>query len=157
MNPRNDKTSIQLRAQEIIQANPDGMYLRDALKQAILERYKNDSNALAEVAATSLMTGMSGLRKRTYELSDQPGMFEIPSVIGIRTDEGDLLIARESADLDHVRQWQREGQQHHSTQLLRFKRAGDELQGLKEEPGTIPWSAARNMLAPALEDLTDEE
>lgn len=143
----NDRASLQLRAQEIINASPNGMHIREALKRALLERYGHDPDALAEAAASYGAASMAGLRKRTYELPDDEGaLFQIPGVIGNRTEDGDLLIPRENANLGQVRQWQKEGQQHHATQLLRFKRAGKSLEPLKEEPADLPWWQARHML-----------
>lgn len=150
----NDRASLQLRAQEIINANPAGMSVREAVKQALLERYGHDENALAEFAATVAASSLTGLRKRTYELPDPDTqmMFEIPQVIGIRTEDGDLLVSRDHADLSQVRQWLGEGQQHHATQLLRFKRGQAEIEPLKNEEGTLPWWSARHMLCQADEE-----
>lgn len=157
MTRSNDRASLQLRAQEIINSNPDGMTTREALKRAILERYPNDPEAIADAFAAVAQSSMSGLRKRTYELPDEDsGLFEIPSVIGIRTEDGDLLIPREHAALGQVRQWQKEGQSHHATQLLRFKRAGADLDSLKDEPADLPWWSARHMLTQAEGENEDE-
>lgn len=157
MTKSNDRASLQLRAQEIINANPDGMTVREALKRAILERFPNDPDAIADAFAAVAQSSMSGLRKRTYELPESDeGLFEIPSVIGIRTDDGDLLVPRDHAALSQVRQWQKEGQQHHATQLLRFKRAGTDLDSVKDEPGELPWWSARHMLTESESGLEDE-
>ncbi len=154
----NDKASLQLRAQEIINASAQGMNIRQALKQALLERYGHDLDALAEAAAAFGASGMSGLRKRTYELpDDQASLFQIPNVIGIRTEDGDLLIPRQNANLGQVRQWQKEGHQHHATQLLRFKRAGKELEAVKEEPAELPWWQARHTLMQGAEEEAEDE
>jgi hypothetical protein len=154
-----DRRSLQLRAQEIINASPDGMTVNEALKRALLERYGNDVEALANAAA-SLGAGMlKGLRKRTYDLPEQEDgvLFQIPSVIGISTPEGDLLIPREQANTGQVKQWQKEGLQHHSTQVLRFKRAGRDLESLKDEPDDLPWWSARAMLTGIELDDEDDE
>lgn len=157
MSRNNDRASLQLRAQEIINASPEGMSIREALKQALLERYGHDPEALAEAAAAFGASSLSGLRKRTYELPDDQGaLFQVPNIIGIRTDDGDLLIPRQNASLGQVRQWQKEGQQHHATQLLRFKRAGTELDALKEEPAELPWWSARHALTQGEEEAVDE-
>lgn len=153
--PNSDRSSLKLRAQEIINASPNGMTVREALKQAAIERYGNNVDALADAFATAASSGMADLRKRTYELPDDDGaLFEIPAAIGIRTDEGDLLVPRDRASLGHVRQWQKEGQQHHSTQLLRFKRAGKHLEHLKGEDDALPWSNARGLITSG-EDETE--
>lgn len=155
---QNDRASLTVRAQEIINANPAGMSVRDAVKQALLERYGHDENALADFAATVTASSLTGLRKRTYDLPerDEQLMFEVPQVIGIRTEDGDLLVSRQHADLGQVRQWLQEGRQHHATQLLRFKRGQAEIEPLKEEDGALPWQSARHMLPPAGEATEDE-
>lgn len=159
MAQNNDRASLQLRAQEIINANPTGISVRDAVKQALIERFGHDENALADFAATVTASSLTGLRKRTYELPDPDTqmMFEIPQVIGIRTQEGDLLVARDHADLDQVRQWLDEGCQHHATQHLRFKRGKAEVEPLKNEPGTLPWWSARHMLVQGDEGADSED
>lgn len=146
--------SLQLRAQEIINAHPDGMTVRDAMKQAILERYADNPERMADAFATVAAGGMSQLRKRTYELPDDEGLFQIPSWIGIRTEDGDMLVQREAATLGQAAQWAREGLQHHSVQRVRFKRAADQLEQLKDEKRELPWWNARRLLA-AIE-TTDE-
>lgn len=152
----NDRASLQLRAQEIITASPDGMTVREALKRAILERYPNDPERIAEAFASAASGAMSGLRKRTYELPDDDGaLFEIPAVIGIRTEDGDLLVQREAAQAGQVLQWQREGHQHHATQLLRFKRAGTALEMLKDQDPALPWWKARHMLTSGESEADD--
>lgn len=157
MSYRNDRASLQLRAQEIINANPEGMTTREAMKRAILERYPNDIEAVAEAFAAVAQGSLSGLRKRTYELPDSEGaLFELPAIIGIRTEDGDLLVPRQHANLGQARQWQREGEQHHATQLLRFKRASNDLEPLKDEPAELPWWSARNMLTAVDEESADE-
>lgn len=144
---RIDRNSLQLRAQEIINGSADGMTVQQALKRALLERYANDPDGLAEACAMLAAGTMSGLRRRTYELPDSQGsLFEPPAIIGIRTEDGDLLVPRQHASLGQVKQWQREGQQHHATQLLRFKRAGADLEPLKDEEENVPWWSARAML-----------
>lgn len=146
-----DKASLQLRAQEIINASPDGMTTKDALKQAILERYRDDPAALADLAAGLAQSTMKGLRRRTYDLPDpgQSALFEIPTVIANRTKDGDLIIPRDHANVEQVQQWQREGDQYHSTQALRFKRFGEDLKPLKDVDPKLSWQAARRMLASA--------
>jgi hypothetical protein len=144
-----DRNSLQLRAQEIIIANPEGMTVKEALKRAILERYPNDPERIAEAFASAAQSAMSGLRKRTYELPDDNGvaLFEVPEVIGVRTEDGDLLVTRQVASLGQIRSWQKDGHQHHAAQALRFKRAGNQLDPLKDESDRLPWVNARQMLA----------
>lgn len=149
-----EKASLQLRAQEIINASPAGMTTTEALERAIWERFKDDPRGMAKFAAVATQSTMKGLRKRTYELPDpdQAALFDIPSVIGVPTDEGDLLVPREHANLGQVRQWQKDGQKHHATQLLRFKRAGADLAPLEDEPCDLPWQSARRMIATRQDD-----
>jgi hypothetical protein len=59
--------------------------------------------------------------------------------------------------LTQVKQWQKEGLQHHSTQVLRFKRAGRDLESLKDEPDDLPWWSARAMLTGIELDDEDDE
>lgn len=157
----NDRASLKLRAQEIIIANPDGMTVKEALKKAILERYPNNPERIAEAFAAVFQSAMSGLRKSTYELPDESGaLFPVPDVIGVRTEDGDLLVTRQAASLGHIRSWQKDGHQYHSTQALRFKRAGERLDPLKDEDDQLPWVNAHDVLA-AIErgsgDGQDEE
>lgn len=153
-----DKASLQLRAQEIINASPDGMTTKDALKQAILERYRDDPTALADLAASLAQSTMKGLRRRTYELPDrgQVALFDIPTVIANRTKDGDLIVPRDHANVGQVQQWQREGDQYHSTQALRFKRFGEDLKPLASVDASLPWQAARRMLSSAPVDSENE-
>ena len=153
-----DRASLQLRAQEILSAHPEGMTARAAMKQALSERYKHDPDGLAEFAAGVSQSWLSGLRKGTYELPDdgQGSLFQTPEVIAIRTDDGDLLVHRDSATLGQVRQWVKEAQQHHGTQSLRFKRFGKQIDQLKEEPDELPWPDARN-LGLAIEHVSEAD
>jgi hypothetical protein len=144
----NDRQSLILRAQEIITSNPDGMTARMAYKSALLERFKGDPEALAEHAASLAAGTLAGLRKRTYDLPDTEigALFNIPQVIGIRTEDGDLLVSRDHADTDQVQQWAREGDQYHSTQRLRFRRFREQLEPLKELEKPIPWWEGKSRL-----------
>lgn len=155
----NDRRSLQLRAQEIINASPIGITVNEALTSALLERYGDDIQGLARCAAAMGAGILKGLRRRTYDLPEPTAdvLFQVPSVIGISTVDGDLLVPREHAVIDQVRQWQKEGLQHHSTQVLRFKRAGRDLDELKDEPGDLPWWSARAMLTGMELDNEDEE
>lgn len=144
---RTDRASIQLRVQEVINNSPAGITARSALLVVLAERFKDDAAGLLEYAASVSESSVKGLRKRTYELPENgDALFEIPPVIGISTPDGDLFVPRETANLGQVRQWVREGDQHHSTQSLRFKRFGAEIEPLKEEPDELPWWSARSML-----------
>lgn len=151
------KSSLVLRAQEIINGSADGMTTKDAMKRAILERYADDPQGMAEAFASFAQSSMKGLRKRTYEMTDatQLALFATPAVIGVRTKDGDLLVPREQAHAGHIRQWQKEGQQHHATQHLRFTRFGEELKLIKDVPDETPWESARRML-PVAESSEDD-
>jgi len=140
-----DRQSLMLRTQEIISSSPDGITAREAYKRALVERFGTDMDALLE-HTSSLASGMlSGIRKRTYELPSEDTQLplNLPQVIGIRTEHGDLLVHRDHADLGQVRQWVREARQHHSTQRLRFDRFEQQLDLVKDEPDALPWWSAK--------------
>lgn len=153
--------SIRVRAQEIIQNSPTAMGTQEALEQALVERYQDDFAGLAKAAAALGAGALKGIRKRTYEIQEEDGqgsLFDVPSYIGIRTTQGDMLVPKDQATLGHVRQWQREGQQHHATQLQRFKRAGKALDSLKDEDESLEWFEARpKMLGLPSAESEDEE
>lgn len=156
---KSDRTSIVLRVQEIINANPNGITSQEAFERALAERYKDDPTGLLQFAAAAVRSTVRGLRQRTYDLPDsgEHALFEIPETIGIKTPDGDLFIARECALLGQVRQWLREGDQHHSAQKLRFKRALKELQVLQGEPDDLPWWSARVLLCGELTEPGGDE
>lgn len=142
--------SIQLRVQEIVNNSPVPINVHDALEQVLRERFGDDLDALRKWAASAGVSSMKGLRKRTYELpeaDDQGSLFDVPTVIGIITPEGDLLIPKDQANTGHVRQWTKEGLQHHATQRLRFKRAVTDLETLSDVADEVLWSDARKTLA----------
>lgn len=152
---KTDKASLQLRAQEILNAHPEGMTTRAALKQAILERYGDDANAIADALVTFAGSIMSALARATFNLPEDNGsLFQIPSVIGVPTEEGDKLVGRAYATNDQVEKWLDRGLQHHSTQRLRFKRAKSEFEQVKTElkqagdddAGSKLWVSSRAML-----------
>lgn len=148
---RTDRASIQLRVQELINSTQEPITDHEALKRVLAERYKDDPDGLLEYATSMGRTALRGLRKRTYELPEQDGLFEIPPVIAISTPDGDLFMAREQANFDQVVQWIREGLQHHSTQNLRFERFRLAVEPLRGTiPGDTPWWTARAMLAGVL-------
>lgn len=142
-----DRT-LQLRVQEVINASPIPIAARDALKKVLLERYTS-LEELAEAAATIGMSALNGIAKATYNLpeTDQGSLFDVPSVIAIRTPQGPLLIPRDQATAGQVRQWAEEGLQHHSTQRLRFKRAVKDLKAISDLDVETPWADARQALA----------
>lgn len=153
-----ERSSLQLRAQDIINHHPNGITAREALKQAAIERYGNDPDKLAEAFASAASSAMSILRKKTYELPDNSdALFQIPSFIAVRSEGTDLYVHRNEASLGHVRQWRREAQQYFSTQLLRSKRAKRQLDQLRDEPDDLNWQDARKMLNPADEDQEQDD
>lgn len=154
-----DRQSLILRTQEIVARNPKGITSKEAFAQALMERYGDDPSALAQVAASFAVSALSGLRKRTYDLPPEDPMLplSIPQWIGIRTEDGDLLVAREEAELDQVRQWAREAESHHSTQKLRMKRFRERLDLIKDEPGSLPWWSAKNLILSIEEEKPDGE
>src|SRR5262249_12652255 len=86
-------------------------------------------------------------RQRTYQLPEQQTLaFEVPSVIAITSPEGDLIIRRDDATTDQVRQWAKEGLQYTSAQRLRFKHAVKDLEIAEDLPGTNPWHATRAVI-----------
>lgn len=154
----NDRQSLILRTQEIIRRHPEGMTSRDAYAQALVERFGGDMQAMAQHAATLAVGTLSALRKQTYELppEDPTLPLAIPQWIGIRTEEGDLLIARDQAELGQVRQWSREAESHHSTQKLRMKRLRERLDLIKDEPDALPWWTAKNLILSIEQAPSDE-
>lgn len=147
----NERASIMLRVQEVINASVEPITAHDAMKKVLAERFKDDPAGLLEYAASVGESSLRGLRKRTYELPEGDALFELPQVIGIATPEGDLFLTREQASFEQALQWIREGRRHHSTQSLRFERAEREVEPLLGQiPGDTPWWAARAMLAGAL-------
>jgi hypothetical protein len=140
--------SIQIRTQEIINKSAVPITVQDALSQALYERFGDDAAAIRAWAATVGAGAMRGLRKATYELPDnENALFEVPAVFGISTPQGDLLVPKDQANAGHVRQWTREGLQHHSTQRLRFKRAVKELEAVADLADETPWVSARQTLS----------
>jgi hypothetical protein len=88
---------------------------------------------------------MTGIRKRTYEIPEQPelALTDMPSVIGITTPGGDMFVQRSEATVGQVRQWNREALQHHSTQRLRHKRFRDDLKLIDDIHEDAGWLETR--------------
>lgn len=143
--------ALQLRAQEIVTNSPVPISVHDALKHALMERHPDATvEQLFDMLARAGEAALSGIRKRTYDLpddSDQGSLFDIPTVIGVRTPDGDLIVPRDQAEMGHVRQWQREAFQHHATQRLRFKRVAADLELLADLPDDASWTDGRIALA----------
>lgn len=145
--------SLMLRVQEILQVQPDAMTMREAVTIALRERY-TDYDSLLQAASAFGAASANGLRKRTYDLRDQPTLFDIPEVIAIRTVDGDLFIKREHATLGQVRQHHHELSQYLAVQAMRSHRYGDELTQLASLPDDMLWIEARTALGPG--DETDD-
>lgn len=137
--------TLVLRAQEIINNSDGPISDREAIKRALMDRYPTFEK-MAEACATFATGIAKQLKKSTYELPEQDGLFDIPATISNTTPDGVLFINREQAELGQVRQWVREGRQHHSTQHMRFKRAANELIALAEFPDDLAWVEARRQL-----------
>jgi len=142
---------VQLRAQEIMLTSGEPISVIEALKQAIRERFGADIEALIEATATATAGSLRGLKRASYHLPDdddgQGSLFDIPQVIVVSTEDGDLVVPKAQAETGHVRQWQREGRQHHSVQLSRFKRFGNDLETVADQDDEIPWGEVREVLA----------
>lgn len=132
---------LAIRAQEII-LNSEGISATQALKMALLERY-DDIDKLAEFAAGSFGSLARKLRNATYELPDEPTLFDIPAVIAVITDEGELFIPRDGANAGQVREWARDGQRFHANQRLKFERIRKQLSAVEDIPDETPWIEAR--------------
>jgi hypothetical protein len=147
MKKRFDRGTIQARAQEIIQASTQPIAVREACKQALAELYGGDATALLEAAATFAAGAMSDLRQRTHHLPEQPTLaFDIPGLIGITSPDGDLFVRRQDATTGQVRQWLKEGLQHHSAQRLRFRRAIKDADIADDMPDENPWPETRAVI-----------
>lgn len=139
-------TSLTMRAQEIIAHSDKAISAFQAARQALAERCMT-YDELLDYSTNGLVAGMRDLKKRLYDLPEQDTLdLDIPSAIGISTPDGDLYIGREHATLDQVRQWAAEGQQHHSTQNLRFKRFKQRLEAFNAIDGTELWVEARKQI-----------
>lgn len=117
-------STLTLRAQEIIASTDQPVNATDALMQALRERRLSYEDLLKMVAS---QISTRSLRKGTYELPEQEGLFDLPSIICIGTPDGDLFLKAENATIAQVEQWAEEAHQHHSTQNLRFKRLKKQL------------------------------
>jgi hypothetical protein len=151
--------SLQLRAQEIMQANPGEIAAADAIKQALNERYNNDAAAIIDFASMYISKSMKALKVAAYELDDSEGiLFSLPTTIVVDTDRGPLYVGLSKATLDQVSQYAKAGKQYHAGQDLKFGRLLDRLEHLKDVPGDLPWTDARSMLpAEADEAVPGEE
>ena len=113
--------SLVARTQQIIVDATGQVTSRDALRQAVVERYGSDVDALIDAFVAASMSGLRELRKRTYELDEGPTLFNLPSVIGVTTADGDLFVHLNDATAGQVQQWAAEGEQYHGSQRSRFK------------------------------------
>ncbi len=141
--------TLKLRAQEIIEKASGPILVADALEQAIVERKLSQAELVKMLAALGANL-MKGLRVESYQLPERTGhqlsLFDVPAVIGITTPQGDLLVSKDVANLGEVRQWIREGERHHSVQLLRFNRAEQDIVAIEDLEDKTGWSDARKAL-----------
>lgn len=151
--------SIQIRVQEIINKSPVPIGVQEALNQALYEKFGDDASAIRSWASSVGAGTMRGIRKATYDLPDNEGaLFDIPAVIAVKTPlDGDLIIPKDLASTGHVRQWTREGLQHHSTQKLRFQRAAKDLEIVADKEDGEAWSDTRTVLAERKKELEAAE
>ncbi|HEY1394992.1 hypothetical protein [Roseateles sp.] len=151
--------SLQLRAQEIMQANPGEIAAADALKLALNERFEGDTAAAYDFACQVISKSMKALRTAAYELDDSQGiLFSLPTTIVVDTDRGPLYVGLEKATLGQVKQYAKAGKQYHAGQDLKFGRLIERLEHLKDAPADLPWTDARSMLpAEADEAVPGEE
>lgn len=112
--------SLIARAEEIALGTGEKITTERALAEAIAERFDNNPKLMAEFAAGMMRGALKEIRKNSYQLSEQPTLFDVPQSIVISTPEGDLLIKKESATAGQVEQWLREGSQWHNQQGKRF-------------------------------------
>ena len=140
----NDQT-IVLRAQEIINTADKPITARQAVVQALLDRYQTIEE-MAQAAASFASGVARKLARSTYELPEQNGLFDIPSTISNSTPDGVLLIQRDQATIGQARQWIKEARQHHKTQTLRFERADEDLSLVSDVDDDVLWAEARRQL-----------
>ena len=139
--------SLQLRAQEIMQANPGEIAAADAIKQALNERYEGDLAAIVDFASIYISKSMGALKVAAYELDDSEGvLFSLPTTIVVDTDRGPLYVGLDKATLGQVKQFAKAGKQYHAGQDLKFGRLIERLEHLKDVPTDLPWADARSML-----------
>jgi hypothetical protein len=138
--------SLQVRAQEIINASPEPITSVKAIERALREMY-SDYETLVRATAVLAAASSKAIRQATYTLPDerQGHLFDIPAYIVVMTPEGDLYIPKDQADSDQVLQWGKEALRHHSVQRLRFERVVKEVESLGLEKA-VSWTEARKML-----------
>lgn len=154
--------TLMLRAYEIAENSTEKIYLREAFKQAALERYR-DLESMAEAMATLGESSWNAYKKRQYELPDnsQGQLFDLPSHIVIDTpDGGPLLLHRSEATKAQAKQYAEEGFRLHTTQRLRFKQAVQDCALVDDLDDETSWQEARKVIRErkleALEKETDE-
>lgn len=155
---RFDQTLL-LRTKEIIDNSTESILVRDAMKQALLERYQT-REAMADAAVSFADGVMKELRKASYVLPDdsQGRLFQLPPSIWIHTPDGEKYINRDEATMGEVRQWLREGIKYHAVQGMRFARFKEGLQVLEDVDDDVLWTEARNALAErSLAELESDE
>ncbi len=148
-----DQQWLVLRTQEIIAASANEIKGRDAVKEALRERFAGDFDLLLDFAAS--VTGvLKKLAAATYNLPEQPTLaMDIPQTIVVNTEEGPLFVDRKHAELGHVRSWVFDGLQHHRTQGYRFNRMAKELELLADHPDELAWVDVRQELEAGSSDV----
>lgn len=105
-----------------------------ALRRALDERCGGDYQAAMDMLVGEGLSKMKDARQRTYNLPEQPTLFDLPAVIAVTTPLGDLFVPADMATAGQVEQWAREGQQHHGSQHKRFKAISSQLKDLSLDP-----------------------
>lgn len=125
---------IIARATELAATGGKPIASADALRQALDERCGGDYQAALDMLVNEGRSKLKDARQRTYNLPEQPTLFDLPAVIAISTPLGDLFIPSDMASAGQVEQWAREGQQHHGSQHKRFKAIASQLKDLALDP-----------------------
>lgn len=151
--------TLMLRAYEIAENSQEKIYLRDAFKQAVKERYP-DIDSMAEAMATLGESSWKAYKKRQYELPDnsQGQLFELPQQILIDTPErGPLLLYRSEATKGQAKQYAQEGLRLHATQRLRFQQAVRDCELVEDLDDDTPWQDARQAIRQRKQEALEAE
>lgn len=121
--------SLIARAQELAAEGPDErVQATVALTAAIMERYGDDPKRIAEEWALKEAGGLRQARVNSYKTPDNPTLFDVPSVIVITSDAGDLFIKKEHANVAEVLQYASEGLKWHTGQTKNFARLKERIE-----------------------------
>jgi hypothetical protein len=151
-----DQQWLVLRTQEIIASSANEIKGKDAVKEALRERFAGNFDLLLDFAAS--VTGvLKKLSAATYNLPEHPTLaMDIPQTIVVNTEDGPLFVDRQHAELGHVRSWVFDGLQHHRTQGYRFNRMAKELALLEDRPDELAWVEVRQELEAGGRDVEAE-